>query len=676
MERSASAASTASGSGKMPATVRELLEQKNEQLSEVCNALADAKATASMCWRAAEERLQTVKHFEAREEARRLLLAAAKHPAGDVFLGACEEATVSLSAPNFGAKLSHLSLPSVREANEALAESPRLHATSPSLCDVEVQVSEQKPQSEGQRSSQPLPLAAPANAPIADSRLDAIENRLEETARRLEVVLQEAVRSRAFQPELKGDVPAAPKEELLGAAVLIRGLLAPHMEPSARVLQAQAMKQLKANLVSHKALLCLQRKARTFLAQVEVSCRQEWQCLAERARLAAAAAQAELQKEQEALSIARATLDVNLQPSSASEDFARSVKLKLAELGELDDFTPGEVAAVTAALLGGHRERPRCVPALNMDYVKFGDLYEEEEEPAEKKTMLPAQWQAKKRNLSQEAKRRPVSSSKPRVRPGSVIRAHVLERPVVRAASAGGIRPTGNTPSAMKVRPASSKFSRLPVQQEQRQETKEVLPRSAPFESELPAPEGSKSQPQEPQELQEPQQELQELHAVADAALLELHLRTEPLLEKPQDQQQFPDTLQSKQAGHLEQLEQNFVARKNAELQRTSEKLEEFNERTLPRPKRRVQSGKRSRTTTSPNKRFLEQEPRPCSAEKLLYATVALATSFWPPCSEAARGGLHRSRPVSGDSLEGQGHFVFPLRPSQLQAKGMLQLNG
>jgi hypothetical protein len=66
---------------------RELIEEREAQLQEVCAALAESRAFAGMCWRAAEERLQVVRNLEHRELRRNFLSATARHPAGDVFFG-------------------------------------------------------------------------------------------------------------------------------------------------------------------------------------------------------------------------------------------------------------------------------------------------------------------------------------------------------------------------------------------------------------------------------------------------------------------------------------------------------------------------------------------------------------------------------------------------------------
>ena len=70
-------------------SVRELLEQKEQQLTQACSALADTRAMAEQCWRAAEERLEVVRRLQARDAVQAIFAATAQHPAGEVFLGAC-----------------------------------------------------------------------------------------------------------------------------------------------------------------------------------------------------------------------------------------------------------------------------------------------------------------------------------------------------------------------------------------------------------------------------------------------------------------------------------------------------------------------------------------------------------------------------------------------------------
>mmetsp|Transcript_56402 Transcript_56402/g.89365 ORF Transcript_56402/g.89365 Transcript_56402/m.89365 type:complete len:1604 (-) Transcript_56402:79-4890(-) len=68
-------------------SMREMIEDREAQLSQVCSALVEARSLASLYCRSAEERLQVVRQLELREAQQNILAATARHPAGVVNFG-------------------------------------------------------------------------------------------------------------------------------------------------------------------------------------------------------------------------------------------------------------------------------------------------------------------------------------------------------------------------------------------------------------------------------------------------------------------------------------------------------------------------------------------------------------------------------------------------------------
>ncbi|CAE7192766.1 unnamed protein product [Symbiodinium pilosum] len=309
---------------------------------------------------------------------------AAQHPAGEVVLGAVEDLDASPIA-------------SASPPGAGTLSSPRA-CGQPS-------VPEEKRSKLGGTQAQDVQILPQAGSPsitsrtqedgLCNDRLRALELCMEETRRQLEVCLETASRSypsmaspakveateepipayasRPVSPERLASHPAeeaaagrsraaspslatqswtdAPATELphvhLQGCLLLRSLLATQLDPPELLQKAQAMMRLKAAVGEVYAVLCLQTKAKSFLAQSRVA------ELAQRRR----------PRPQSASSAPFRHV------TNASEAQRRRMTLE----GAAHRSGGEEATGVTARRRWTACARPESVPPLPLEFVQFGE---------------------------------------------------------------------------------------------------------------------------------------------------------------------------------------------------------------------------------------------------------------------------------------------------------------
>jgi len=289
-----------------------------------------------------------------------------RHPAGEVFLSAVQACLPTLAASP--ASTASRSPPQGRHAHRGILAVPEeAYKANPSqhggIAAHEAEVGHQH-----------------------DDRLRALEKCMEETRRQLEVCLETAARSRSpvtspvqareeptavrvASPE-RGHSEASPAghpcwsecptievpDAHLQACLLLRSRLANTLDPPELLQKAQAMLRLKAAVGEIYAVLCLQTKAKSFLAQSRVA------ELAQRRR-----------PRPQTAGSGRSTQPrgaLNRSPLPPSEALRRRATVQaVADRGRGDEAASG----VTARRRWSSCPRPESVPPLALELVQFGE---------------------------------------------------------------------------------------------------------------------------------------------------------------------------------------------------------------------------------------------------------------------------------------------------------------
>jgi len=388
----------------LKATIAELeerLQQQDEQLQlnqtrqqELSDDLEEARRAVQEHQQAAEEALQARQHIEKevasphpssssvqrapspapecaslsplRGDVGKELVHTWRHPAGEVFLSAVQACLPTLAASP--ASTASRSPPPGRHAHRGILAVPE-------------EAYKANPSQQGG-----IPAHEAEVGCQHDDRLLALEKCMEETRRQLEVCLETAARSRSpvtspvqvpekpspvriASPE-RGHAEASPghpsvsecptvevPDAHLQASLLLRSCLGNALDPPELLQKAQAMLRLKAAVGEIYAVLCLQTKAKSFLAQSTVA------GLAQRRRPRPQTAGSGRSTQP------RGAFNRSPLPPSSEALRRRATVQAIPERGRGGEAATG----VTARRRWSSCPRPDSVPPLALELVQFGE---------------------------------------------------------------------------------------------------------------------------------------------------------------------------------------------------------------------------------------------------------------------------------------------------------------